>query len=296
MTDYPGIKALGMNALSINALGKNTLSLTAEERFGIKTEPNDVEKLLGYIRGTYGRVDPEIIDKVFKSGEAADFLTVNETYFFREPAHFSFLRDLLPSFEKTGIRICSAAVASGCEAYSIAMLIEAYNRVIEKPLPYSIDAFDINPKVIDTACRGIYSSRTLREDGSNFRFMAAPYLKKLESKYPEGTSGINLGGQYQVDLSLRKNISFFVHNLMEGLPVKEYDIIFFRNAFIYFSPRYRERILTNLIAVLKEGGILIMGVSETAGVHHAGIEGRNRNDVFYFQKPGFAAKKPDTRH
>jgi len=256
----------------------NYLSQAAEERFGIKADPDAVERLYSYIQDSYGRVDADSIDKVFSSGEAADFLTVNETYFFREPAHFSFLLNLLPAFVKTGIQICCAAVSSGCEAYSIAMLIEAYNRSIEKPLPYYIDAFDINPKVIETARRGVYSAHTLREDGSVFRYMADPFLRKNDSE-----SG-PLSRQYLLDPSLKKNIRFFVHNLMDALPQKEYDVVFFRNAFIYFSPRYRDRILSNLIAVLKEGGILITGVSETAAVHHAGIEDKNRGEVFYFQK------------
>jgi chemotaxis protein methyltransferase CheR len=243
----------------------------AEERFGIKADPDDVEKLRGYILDSYGAVSPEIFEKVFSSGEAAGFLTVNETYFFREPVHFSFLMDILPSFGETGIRICSAAVSIGCEAYSIAMLLEAYNKSVEKPLPYHIDAFDINPKSIETARRGVYGERVLREDGSCYRYLAVPYLKKTENGY-------------QTDDSLQKNIRFFVHNLMYPLPPKAYDIIFFRNAFIYFSPPNRERVLSNLSGALEAGGTLIMGVSETAGAHHADLEAKNTGDVFYFQK------------
>jgi len=248
------------------------ISRTVEEQFGIKADTDDIKKLEAYLWGTYGGENPEIIDKAFASGEAAGFLTVSETYFFRESAHFSFLQNLLPSFEETGIQICSAASATGCEAYSIAMVIEAYNKEREMPLSYHIDAFDINPKVIETACEGVYSPRALREDGSCFWYMANPYLKKLENGY-------------KIDDSLKKNICFFVHNLMDELPPKMYDLIFFRNAFIYFSPRNRGRILSNLSAVLKEGGIIIMGVSETAGAHHPDLEEKNRNDVFYFQKP-----------
>ena len=270
---------------------KDKLSLAAEERFGIKADPDAVEKLYSYILDSYGKLDPDTIGRVFSSGEAADFLTVNETYFFREPAHFSFLLDLLPSFTKnspgeippgkTALQICCAAVSSGCEAYSIAMLIEAYNRSAETRLPYQIDAFDINPRVIETAGQGIYGARTLREDGSVFHYMAEPYLKKTG-----GAPGAQ-ARRYRLDPSLKKNIRFFVHNLMDALPPKEYDLVFFRNAFIYFLPRYRDRILSNLAAVLREGGILIMGVSETASVHHAGIEEKNRGDVFYFQKSPF---------
>ena len=261
MTDFSSAEALGR---------------AAEKYFGIKADHDDAEKLRQYIIGAYGSADGETVNRVFSSGEASDFLTVNETYFFRESAHFYFLRDLLPGFTRKEIRVCSAAVSCGCEAYSIAMLIEAYNRGTEKPLRYHIDAFDINPRVIEAANLGIFGERTLREDGSCFRCLADPYLKKIESA---------AGVKYGIDPSLKKNISFFVHNLMEKLPAKEYDLIFFRNAFIYFTPGCRERILTNLIGVLEEGGYLIMGVSETAGVRHSGIEGRNRNDVFYFRKP-----------
>jgi chemotaxis protein methyltransferase CheR len=248
----------------------DSLSRVAEERFGIKADPFNVEELRKYILNTYGKESPEILEKVFSSGEAVGFLTVGETYFFREPAHFTFLTDMLSSFEEAGIRICSAATSIGCEAYSIAMLIEAYNKSM-KPVSYHIDAFDINPKVIETAHRGFYSERTLREDGSCFRYMAVPYLKKTETGY-------------QIDDALKKNIRFFVLYLMDELSPKTYDLIFFRNAFIYFSPPNRDRILSNLTGVLEAGGTLIMGVSETAGAHHADLEAKNRNDVFYFQK------------
>jgi len=227
-----------------------------------------------YLWDAYGAENQETINKVFSSGEAAGFLTVNETYFFREPAHFSFLWDMLPSFEKTGLQICCAAVSTGCEAYSAAMMIEAYNKGA-KPLLYQIDAFDINHRVIETCCRGVYGIRALREDGSCFRYMADPYLKRTEN-------------EYRVEQSLKKNINFFVHNLMDELPPKEYDLIFFRNAFIYFSQRNRGRILTNLSKVLRKGGILLLGVSETAGAHAAcstaGLVQENRKDVFYFEK------------
>jgi len=259
-----------MTTLCDTTLDHAILFQAAEERFGIKVDSGDVKRLQDYIWKTYGREDEEIIDKVFSSGEAAGFLTVNETYFFREPAHFSFLWDLLPSFGDTGIRICSAAVAAGCEAYSIAMLIETYNKNTATPLRYHIDAFDLNPKVIETASKGIYSERALREDGSTFRYMTVPYLKKQEN-------------EYHVDSSLKNNICFFEHNLMDALNRNAYDLVFFRNAFIYFLPRYRERILSNLSAALKEDGILIAGVSETAGICHADLEAKNQNDVFYFQ-------------
>jgi chemotaxis methyl-accepting protein methylase len=88
-----------------------------------------------------------------------------------------------------------------------------------------------------------------------------------------------------MDGSLQKNIRFFVHNLMDALPPKAYDLIFFRNAFIYCTLAKLDRVLSNLSGALEAGGTLIMGVSETAGARHADLDGKNRNDVFYFEKP-----------
>ncbi|MCL2008016.1 MAG: hypothetical protein FWG77_08030 [Treponema sp.] len=256
-----------------------SISAAAEKWFGIKADPGDLEKMRLWLLESCGEGGPdgacetgsEILEKAFLSGKAAAFLTVNETYFFREPVHFSFLWELLPSFGNTTLQICSAAVASGCEAYSIAMMIEAYNKDAGKPIAYHIDAFDINPMVIETAKKGIYSLRTLREDGSVLHHMTEPYLLKSDSAL-------------HIDMELAKNISFFVHNLMHELPSKDYDLIFFRNAFIYFTPQNRGKVLSNLSCSLKEGGILIMGVSETAQAGHTDFSAKNKNDVFYFQK------------
>lgn len=249
----------------------------AEEWLGIKTNPDDAKRLETYILDTYGAVSEKTINIVFASGEAADFLTVNETYFFREPAHFTFLLDFLRLYKGSSLRVLSAATATGCEAYSVAMLIEAHNRSAE-PVSYHIDAFDINPRVIETACQGIYPLRSLREDGSCFRYMADPYLKKKDDKYA-------------IAPSLKENINFFEHNFMNALPAGEYDFIFFRNAFIYICERHRDHVLSNLSAGLKEGGYLIMGVSETAAARHADLEAKNINDVFFFQKQSIYSRQ-----
>jgi len=66
-----------------------------------------------------------------RSGEelqvSLDLLTTNETYFFREPKHFEFLRTaVLPQYKGTRtLRVWSAACSSGEEPYSLAMLLAA---------------------------------------------------------------------------------------------------------------------------------------------------------------------------
>ncbi|MDR2314074.1 MAG: hypothetical protein LBE02_06025 [Spirochaetaceae bacterium] len=251
------------------------LFLTVEDALGIKADEGALEKFREYLMAAYGPSykEPGVWEKVFTSGEAAGFLTVNETYFFREPAHFYFLQEQLRSCGEE-IRLCSAATSTGCEAYSIAAVIEQYNRV-HRPVSYHIDAFDINPRVIETAERGLYGVHSFREDGKELRYLLNPYLEKQENGYA-------------IDCGLRNHIRFFVHNILDPLEEESYDCIFFRNAFIYFSPRNRERLLSNMALALKEEGALIMGVSETAGVSHPRFDEKNRDEVFYFRRSSSA--------
>src|ERR1700756_2536990 len=66
-----------------------------------------------------GRADGEV-------QTAVDLLTTNETYFFREPKHFAFLREQALAARRRGtpFRVWSAASSTGEEAYSIAMVLE----------------------------------------------------------------------------------------------------------------------------------------------------------------------------
>ena len=75
-----------------------------------------------------------------------DLLTTNETYFFREPKHFEFLRDEVVAKRNSAatFRVWSAASSSGEEAYSIAMtLAEALPNA-----PWEIVGSDIITKVL----------------------------------------------------------------------------------------------------------------------------------------------------
>jgi len=248
----------------------------AEEKYGIKADSYDIEKLKDHLL-SLDNVNIKLLENIFSSGEATSFLTVNETYFFREPVHFYLLKEKLSVFNQSEVRICSAATSYGCEAYSIAMLLDMFSKNAERRFSYKIDAFDINPFVIETACRGIYKQNSLREDGSCFSYLTDIYLKKEDTNFI-------------VDSKLKNNINFFVHNILNELKDEYYDVIFFRNAFIYFIPDYREKVISNLSNALKENGILIMGVSETSTVKHSNLEQiiehqiTLKEEVFFFKK------------
>ena len=84
-----------------------------------------------------------------------DLLTTNETYFFREPKHFEFLRDeiIAKRTRQAPFRVWSAASSSGEEVYSIAMsLAEALPST-----PWEVVGSDISTKVLAKAVAGHYS-------------------------------------------------------------------------------------------------------------------------------------------
>ncbi|MDR1899341.1 MAG: hypothetical protein LBQ55_04975 [Treponema sp.] len=264
-----------------------------EETLGIRGAPEQLGRLKRYLEGRYG-VHRDAYQGILGDREGlfgiAPFVTVNETYFFREGIHFRLLlRHLLPFLArlKRPIRICSAATSSGCEAYSIAMAADFYARGRDlhlgkgASLSWELDAFDLNPEMIDAAMKGYYSANALREDGAEWKPVMDLYLRAK-------------GEGFEVDGTLRDRVRFFTHNIMEGLP-GFYDIIFFRNALIYFSPENRGKILRTLHGALNQGGCLVVGVSETSSVNEEQLEMVHRMGAFYFvRKDGGLPAVPET--
>src|ERR1700722_2080589 len=100
---------------------------------------------------------------------AVDLLTTNETYFFREPNHFEFLKTQLNGLVRYSepVRVWSAAGSTGEEAYSIAMVLED----CLQSRPWEIVASDISSRVLERARRGHYPMERARH-------VRRPYLQK----------------------------------------------------------------------------------------------------------------------
>ena len=180
-----------------------------------------------------------------------DLLTTNETYFFREPKHFDFLRDeVIAKRSASGpLRIWSAASSSGEEAYSIAMtLAEAM-----PSKPWEIVGSDISTKVLAKAIAGHYS--LARTEGIPTGHMHKYCLKGIRSH----------AGSFLIRPELRQKTSFFQINLMHPVDasIGEFEVIFLRNVMIYFDPETKAKVVHNLLPRLKPGGHLIIGHSET---------------------------------
>lgn len=177
-------------------------------------------------------------------------LTTNFSYFFREAIHFDFLKFYFQNKikDKKILRIWSAASSSGEEAYSIA--ITAFENIAKiEQLDFKILASDISTRVIDDAVRGEYKKDKIEQVCGNY----------ITNKYFD-----DYGDYYRAKDILKKVIVFRYLNLLGGYPFKKnFDIIFLRNALIYFDPKEKTLILNKIYNYLADDGYLVLGQSES---------------------------------
>ncbi len=179
-----------------------------------------------------------------------NLLTTNETHFFREIAHFEFLKNhiLTKHPAATTFRMWSAASSSGEEAYSAAMVI-ANDRGDQ---PWDILATDINSHVLTTAKQGIYPLAVSKEIPNTL----------LKAFCLRGVG--NQSGNFVIDMQLKKHVEFKQLNLNNHLPdIGKFDLIMLRNVMIYFNNETKLKIVKQLLLKLKKGGYFIVGHSES---------------------------------
>lgn len=220
-----------------------------------------------------------------------ELLTINETYFFREPDHLNLLLDtLLPGLmdvrKLTPVRIVSAGCSTGEEPYSIAiMLRERFGSACERL--FTITGVDIDSTAIGVARQGLYGSASFRGTEKNL----------LDRYFEPRTQG-----KFQVADSIKKLVAFEVVNLLgPSYPHTMHmpDIILYRNVSIYFPRQVQRDIFGRLAEQLAEGGCLLVGASET--IHHdIGILSLIKQDsLFFYRKTSplvFEERRESNRH
>lgn len=184
-------------------------------------------------------------------------ITTNKTDFFREVHHFDFLRHRgLPSLVEQGrglqapLRLWSAGCSNGAEPYTLAMICQDF--AAQTPgFQYSIQASDLSTTVLHTAARAIYPHADIEPVPMDLR---KRYLLRDTQR-----------DEIRIAPELRRKVSFSQVNLMHsdykirpGL-----DIIFCRNLIIYFDKPTQATVLGRLCAMLKPGGYLAIGHSES---------------------------------
>lgn len=184
-------------------------------------------------------------------------LTVNETYFFREPEQIDLFRKvLIPRLleQRQGgqpVRILSAGCSSGEEPYSLVMALQEEYGARTSEL-FHFDAGDLDQQILNKARRGVYSA---------FSFRGVD--KKLQQRYFQP-----LHNGFQLAAEIREQVHLHELNLLAPVfpaGLNNYDLIFFRNVSIYFDLETRQLIHRKFYDLLKDNGILLLGSSETLG-------------------------------
>ena len=181
---------------------------------------------------------------------ALDLLTTNETYFFREPKHFDFMRERAVPERRPGnaYRVWSAACSSGEEPWSIAMTLAS----LLGDNGWEMVASDISTRVLERAQSAHYAME--RAEHIPRPLLTRYCLRGVRAQ--EGT--------FRIVPELRRRVRFIQVNLIAPLPdVGIFDLIFLRNVLIYFDMETKAKVVRQLCAALRPGGYFFCGHSES---------------------------------
>lgn len=186
---------------------------------------------------------------------AAEVLTTNETYFFREAYQLrAFTDEILPIVRARAMArgskrldIWSAGCSSGEEVYTIAMLVDSTGL---------FEGWDVRVFGNDISRRVLRKARGATYGSASFRSMIADFEKYF----------IDTDDGKQVHPRIRAMCHFGHLNLMNqrrAAIVGRVDVTFCRNVLIYFDDASRRKVLDTVYQRLTRGGYLLLGHSES---------------------------------
>lgn len=209
------------------------------------------------------------------------FLTIGETYFFRDKSMFQTLKDEIfrgllshPRRNKKHINIWSAGCASGEEPYSMAILIDQMAAAF-RGWTISIIGTDINTAFLEKAKNGVYTSWSFRDTPNVI-------LKKY---FISGNDN-----SFEIKPEIKKRVNFSRLNLIqadytsvlgESLP---FDVVLCRNVIMYFKPGTREQVFARIGRYMDRDGWLIASPAESGFVTSAGFATVRFSNAIYHRK------------
>lgn len=192
--------------------------------------------------------------------QITDALALCETRFFRDRQIFARLAsEIIPAaLTRRGherARIWCAGVATGQEAYSIAMIIEDMRAEGINPAA-EIVASDFSERLLDKARAGLYTQ---------FEVQRGLPIRKLISHFEKA------GDLWRISDRLRASVRFESHNLMKHPgELGRFDIIMLAHVLSSFDPMMRAEVLMRLADALAPEGVIVLGAGETLP---EGVEG-----------------------
>lgn len=185
---------------------------------------------------------------------STDFL-INVTGFFRDTAVFETLEtETIPSIirqlpDHQSLRIWVAGCSTGEEAYSLAMMSQNAIEESGRNIRLQIFASDADKDAIAIAREGRYPAEIAHH-------VSQDRLGRYFTKENDG---------YKVATLLRAVVIFAVQDILSDPPFSRIDLISCRNLLIYLNPEAQANVISLFHFALRDGGVLLLGPSETVG-------------------------------
>jgi len=256
-----------------------------ETRAGLFIGPERKSFLLSGLRARMREVGCEEYDEYYRRLVAVspdaeewalliDRLTVHETCFFRHESSMRLVQDVVLPAAIAGegdFTILSVGCATGEEAYSLAMLTDAWCRQHNRALSYTVTGTDISMPSLQHARAGIYLRRRLRDISHLFQ---SAYCDVISDK------------RFAIKDGLRERVSFLQFNLrdLEQAPFTGIDLVFCQNLLIYYERERRLNIVSQLAGLLSPGGVLVLGPGEVLGWQHPDMEKVRYDDTLAYRR------------
>jgi len=188
-------------------------------------------------------------------GRLSSDLLINVTGFFRDEKVFDLLEaQIIPDLVRdhkadAPLRIWVVGCSTGEETYSLAMLFRECLSAMKSDLKLQMFASDVDEQAVATARTGIYP----------VTIASAVSPARLERFFAREN------GTYRVLPELRAAVVFTVQDVLADPPFSRVDLITCRNLLIYLRPEAQARVISAFHFALRDGGVLLLGLSETIG-------------------------------
>jgi len=202
---------------------------------------------------TLSRLQDRVIHEPEVFPVLLDYLTVQVSEMFRDPAYFRAIREQVVPLLRTypSLKLWVAGCSSGEEAYSLAILLREEG-LLAKSLIY---ATDINPRMLHNAAAGVFDVGRVAGFTANHHNSGA--RSSLSDYYTAAY------GRAVFDKSLKDHIVFSDHSLATDSVFAEVQLVSCRNVLIYFDRALQDRAVGLFRDSLCRQGFLGVGTKES---------------------------------
>lgn len=164
------------------------------------------------------------------------------TEFFRNREVFEKVEEIISKEcqNRDFINVVSSPCSTGEEAFSLAMILSKAEK------QFNVFAIDGNLLVLKNLKRRHFTKKNL-----------SPLYKSEIKRY-----FIEEGNMFFLKEEILSRVFPFQADLTENFPIKNCDIVFMRNFFIYLKEKTFLRCVKNIEKSLREGGLLVLGKVE----------------------------------